>query len=99
MTLDLAEALLCCGELRREEIPPVAMALLDGGRLSREARTLRGLAASGARYAIALDYHRDLMPFYVADDEYDSPDIRLKAGVNQDLVRYPKSLLESEPAV
>ena len=150
MTLDLAEALLCCGELRREEIPPVAMALLESGTDSPTIRelagltagelakahdllrrvlhemgrscpssdqvariiaralasqaiesgaNLRGLAASGARYAIALDYHRDLMPFYVADDEYDAPDIWAKGGVDQDLVQYAKSLLESKPAV
>jgi hypothetical protein len=150
MTLDLAEALLCCGELRREDIPPVAMELLESGTDSptlrelagltagelsrahdllrrvlhelgrscpssdRMARTiartlasqaverganLRGLAASGARYAIALDYHRDLMPFYMADDEYGNPNIWSGAEVDQDLVRYAKSLLESEPAV
>ena len=114
MNLDLAKALLFCGELRREEIPPLAMALLESGtdtptvrelagltdgELARAhellrralqemgrscpssdhvARTiaralasqvivgganLRAVAASGARYAIALDYHRDLMPF------------------------------------
>jgi hypothetical protein len=51
---------------------------------------LRGLAASGARYAIALDCHRDLMSFYTADDEYDDPNIWPEAEVDQCLVRYAK---------
>lgn len=150
MTLDLAEALLCCGELRREDIPPVAMELLErgtdtptvrelagltDGELSRahdllrrvlhelgrscpssdqmariiaralasqaleRGANLRGLAASGARYAVALEYHRDLMPFYVADDEYDDPNIWPPAAVDEELVGYAKSLLRSESAV
>jgi len=60
---------------------------------------LREVAASDARYAIALDYHRELMPFYVADDEYDAPHIWPKAGVDEDLVRNAKSLLGSDSAV
>ena len=35
------------------------------------------------------------MPFYVADDEYDDPDMWRRAEVDHDLVRYAKSLLES----
>jgi hypothetical protein len=144
MTIELAEALLCCGELRREEIPAVAADLLEAGtdtpsvrelaglvgldlsrahdllrrvlqemnrptptrdevatiiardlaaRVVAEGANLKGLAASGARLAVALDYHSDLMPFYVADDEYDDPGMCPSSDVDQELVRYAKSLL------
>ena len=145
MTLEVGEALLSCGELRREEIPGLAVQLLESGidspivrelaglsgeelygahdlfrrvlsemgrsspRSDQAARilardlaaqvvgggNLRGLAASGARYAAALDYHRDLMPFYVADDEYDDPGMWPPAAVDQELIRYARSVLES----
>jgi hypothetical protein len=149
MTLDVAEALLSCGELRREEIPAVAADLLETGtdtatvrelagltaaelsvahellrrvlremgrrtptpdlaakRIARhlasravtEGANLRALAAEGARLAVALDYHSELMPFYKADDEYDSPGIWTRADVDRELLRHARGLLgQSRP--
>ena len=148
MTFELAEALLSCGELRREEIPLVAAGLLEMGidsptvrelagltgvessqahdlfrrvlqemgrstpTLNQAARiiardlasravakgaNLRGLAASGARLAAALDYHTDLMPFYVADDQYDDSGMWVPADVDQELLRHARSLLGATP--
>jgi hypothetical protein len=43
MTLELAEALLSCGELRREDIPDVAAELLAAGTDTPTVRVLAGL--------------------------------------------------------
>jgi hypothetical protein len=46
MTLELAEALLSCGELRREDIPDVAAELLAAGTDTPTTRVLAGLVGS-----------------------------------------------------
>ena len=145
MKLEVAEALLYCGELRREELPAIAVELLEAGTDTPTVRNLAGLtaaelseahdlfrhvlrelgrgtptrgtaataiarhlaslavtpgaslrrvAADGARLAIALDYHAALMPFYIADDEYDCPGIWTRGDVDEELLREAKMLLE-----
>lgn len=144
MDLEVAVALISCGELRRERIPALAAELLEAGTdtpvvrelaglaeaeldrahelfrkvmaelgLSMPSRAeaaetvarhvasiamkpganLRGLAAEGARLAIAFEYHDALMPFYVAHDEYDMPGFYTQADVDERLLSYAKSLL------
>jgi len=44
--LDVADALFSRGELRREQIPAVAMALLEAGRDTPSLRVLAGLGAA-----------------------------------------------------
>ena len=145
MTLDVAEALLLCGELRREQIPPIAADLLEAGHdtatirklaglcaaelmeahdllrqvlkelgrqppsrdeaaeevarhLAREAlvpgANLRRVAAYGARLAVSFGYHRKLMPFYAADDEYELPDIWPHPEVDRHVVEYARTLVQ-----
>lgn len=66
------------------------MPLDPAWRAIAEGANLRGLAASGGRLAAALAYHTDLMPFYVADDEYDG--MWVLAHVDQDLFRCVRRL-------
>ena len=54
---------------------------------------LRWVAAGGARLAVALDYLRVLMPFHMAVDEYDLPEIWASEDVDRRLVDYATELL------
>lgn len=147
MPLDVAEALLFHAQLRREEIPTIALALLEAGADTPTIRRLAGLTASelseahdlfrrtlqdlgrqpptldeaaktvarylgsmvlvdgtnlrqlagdGARLAVAFNYHNALMPFYVADDEYDLPEVWKRADVDRELIDYARHLRGDE---
>ena len=65
------------------------MVLVDG-------TNLRQLAGDGARLAVAFNYHNALMPFYVADDEYDLPEVWKRADVDRELIDYARHLRGDE---
>ena len=92
MQLAVAEALLLCQQLRREELPGIAVDLLEQAiarylaeLVVKEHVDLRGLAGDGAQLATALGYPRVLMPFYSACDQYELPWIWASEDVDRRL--------------
>ena len=57
----------------------------------------RAIAADGERLAIAFDYADPLMPFYRASDWYATPEIRPRATVDRELVKYARLRLGLTP--